>query len=592
MDRLEGWKRTHYCNELQKSDSGKEVIIMGWVDTVRDHGGVIFIDLRDRHGRTQVVFNPEKEKEAYEKARDLRRECVIGVKGLVTQRTPDMVNPKLATGEIEIFPSELKIFNMAAAPPFSIDETSDTINEEMRLRYRYLDLRRPTMQRNLQIRHNLYQSVRYYFDTMGFLEIETPMLMKSTPEGARDYLVPSRLFHGKFYALPQSPQTYKQILMVAGCDKYFQIVKCFRDEDLRSDRQPEFTQIDLEMSFVEEEDIYGIMEGMMVRVFKDVLDIDIKTPFPRLSYHEAMSSYGSDKPDLRWDFPIKNVTEIAGKTEFPVFHEAAESGGIIGCIKFDGLSKLSRRQMDGLSAAAVNLGAKGAFFIKVTEEGIASSLKKHYSEDVLKNLAEECGAAKGDILMLMAGTEKEIFPMMGSMRLEVIKQFDLPKKGDYVLEWITDFPLFEYNDEEKRFQAMHHPFTSPRDEDLELLDTDPAKVRAKAYDLVLNGNEIAGGSIRIYDRTLQEKMFSLLNIGKEEAELKFGFLMQAFEYGAPPHGGIAFGFDRVTMIFAGTQSIREVIAFPKTNSAISLMDGCPTEVSLKQLKELGIKIIS
>ncbi|MCK4965651.1 aspartate--tRNA ligase, partial [bacterium] len=500
MDRLEGWKRTHYCNELQKSDSGKEVILMGWVDTVRDHGGVIFIDLRDRHGRTQVVFNPEKEKEAYEKAQDLRRECVIGVKGLVAERTPDMVNLKLVTGGIEVIPSELKIFNMAVAPPFSIDETSDTINEEMRLRYRYLDLRRPTMQKNLQIRHNMYQSVRYYFDTMGFLEVETPMLMKSTPEGARDYLVPSRLFNGKFYALPQSPQTYKQILMVAGCDKYFQIVKCFRDEDLRADRQPEFTQIDLEMSFVEEEDIYSIMEGLMVRVFQDVLDIDIKTPFPRLSYREAMSSYGSDKPDLRWDFPIKNVTEIAGKTEFPVFQEAAESGGIIGCIKFDGLANLSRRQMDDLFSAAVNLGAKGAFFIKVTEEGIASSLKKHYSEDILKNLVEECGAAKGDILMLMAGTEKEIFPMMGSMRLEVIKQFDLPKKGDYVLEWITDFPLFEYNDEEKRFQAMHHPFTSPKDEDLELLDTDPAKARAKAYDLVLNGNEVAGGSIRIYDR--------------------------------------------------------------------------------------------
>ncbi len=329
MDRLEGWKRTHYCNELQKSDSGKEVILMGWVDTVRDHGGVIFIDLRDRHGRTQVVFNPEKEKETYKKAQDLRRECVIGVKGLVAERTPDMVNLKLVTGGIEVIPSELKIFNMAVAPPFSIDETSDTINEEMRLRYRYLDLRRPTMQKNLQIRHNMYQSVRYYFDTMGFLEVETPMLMKSTPEGARDYLVPSRLFNGKFYALPQSPQTYKQILMVAGCDKYFQIVECFRDEDLRADRQPEFTQIDLEMSFVEEEDIYSIMEGLMVRVFQDVLDIDIKTPFPRLSYREAMSSYGSDKPDLRWDFPIKNVTEIAGKTEFPVFQEAAESGGII-----------------------------------------------------------------------------------------------------------------------------------------------------------------------------------------------------------------------------------------------------------------------
>ena len=591
MDRLEGWHRTHYCGDLRKSDNGAEVVLMGWVDTMRDHGGVIFVDLRDRYGRTQVVFNPEKNKNAYEKAREMRKEYVIGIKGIVVERSPDMVNPKLSTGEIEVFPSELKVFNKSKAIPFNLDESSDTISEELRLKYRYLDLRRPTMQRNLQIRHRIYQSVRKYFDELGFLEVETPMLMKSTPEGARDYLVPSRIFRGKFYALPQSPQTYKQVLMVSGCDKYFQIVKCFRDEDLRADRQPEFTQIDVEMSFVEEEDIFSVMEGLMRRVFAEVLNIEIKIPFPVLKYQEAMSKYGTDKPDLRWELPIEDITEIAQTADFPVFKEAVGRDGVIVCINLGNLAQISRREMDELSEQAVKLGTKGAFFIKITEDGISSSIKKYFKEETLNGLLEKCRAEKGDVLMLMAEKKDAVLPAMGNMRMEIIKRFNLPKKADYVHEWITDFPVLEFNEEENRFQAMHHPFTSPKEEDIWLLDKDPAKARAKAYDLVLNGNEIAGGSIRIHDKTLQEKMFRLLKIGEKEAKLKFGFLLNAFEYGAPPHGGIAFGFDRIVMIFTGAKSIREVIAFPKTNSAVSLMDGCPTEVNPEQLKELGIKIV-
>ena len=591
MDRLDGWQRTNNCGDLRKSDSGKEVILMGWIDTLRDHGGVIFIDLRDRYGKTQVVFNPEKNPNTYEKARELKRESVIGVKGSVIERSTDMINPKIPTGEIEIFPSELKIFNKSLAVPFNIDESSDDISEEIRLKYRYLDLRRPTMQKNLFIRHRFYQAVRKYFDESGFIEVETPMLMKSTPEGARDYLVPSRIFKGKFYALPQSPQTYKQILMVSGIDKYFQIVKCFRDEDLRADRQPEFTQIDVEMSFVEEQNIYSVMEGLMVRVFDEVHNIDVKTPFPKLSYYEAMSKYGTDKPDLRWDLPIGDITEIAGNSAFPVFQDAVNEGGNIVFINLKNLSKISRKEMDELSAYARTLDTKGVFFIKVTEDGVSSSIKKHLEDDVFNKLIEKCDVQKGDALMLMAEKKDVVFTAMGSMRLEVIKKFNLPKKADYFFEWITDFPLFEFNKEENRFQAMHHPFTSPKDEDIPILDKDPANVRAKAYDLVLNGSEIAGGSIRIHDRSLQEKMFRLLNIGDEEAKVKFGFLLNAFEYGAPPHGGIAFGFDRIAMILSGVKSIREVIAFPKTNSAFSLMDECPSEVSAQQLKELGIKII-
>jgi len=591
VDRLEGWHRTHYCGDLCKSDKGEEVILMGWIDTMRDHGGVIFVDLRDRYGKTQVVFNPEKNKNAYEKASKLKKEYVIGIKGIVVERSPDMVNPKLSTGEIEVFPGELKVFNKSKALPFNLDESSDTISEELRLKYRYLDLRRPTMQKYLQIRHRFYQSVRKYFDKLGFLEVETPMLMKSTPEGARDYLVPSRIFRGKFYALPQSPQTYKQVLMVSGCDKYFQIVKCFRDEDLRADRQPEFTQIDVEMSFVEEEDIFSVMEGLMRQVFAEVLNIEIKTPFPILTYQEAMSKYGTDKPDLRWELPMEDITEIAQTADFPVFKEAVGKDGSIVCINLGNLAKISRREMDELSEQAVKLGTKGAFFIKITEDGISSSIKKYFKEETLNRLLEKCRAEKGDVLIVMAEKKDAVLPAMGNMRMEIIKRFNLPKKTDYVHEWITDFPILEFNEEENRFQAMHHPFTSPKEEDMWLLDKDPAKARAKAYDLVLNGNEIAGGSIRIHDKSLQEKMFRLLKIGEKEAKLKFGFLLNAFEYGAPPHGGIAFGFDRIVMIFTGAKSIREVIAFPKTNSAVSLMDGCPTEVNPEQLKELGIKIV-
>jgi len=589
---LEGWQRTHYCGDLRKSDNGKEVILMGWVDTMRDHGGLIFIDVRDRHGKTQVVFDPEKSKETYERGKGLRREYVIGIKGIVAERTPEMVNPKISTGEIEVLPSEMKIFNKSLPIPFGIDEASDEINEELRLKYRYLDIRRSTMQKNLMIRHKFYQSTRKYFDELRFVEVETPMLMKSTPEGARDYLVPSRIWNGKFYALPQSPQTYKQILMVSGIDKYFQIVKCFRDEDLRADRQPEFTQIDVEMSFVEEENIFSVMEGLMVRVFKDVLNVDVEEKFPRLSYQEAMARYGTDKPDLRWDLPIGDVTEIAQNSVFPVFEEAVKEGGNIVYINLKDMTEISRKEMDELSEQAKNYGTKGAFFIKVTEDGVSSSIKKHFKDDVFDKLIAKCSAEKGDVIILMAQESDVVLRAMGNMRLEIINKYNLPKKADYVFEWVTDFPLFEFNEEENRFQAMHHPFTSPKDEDIPILNENPAGARAKAYDLVLNGNEIAGGSIRIHNKELQEKMFKLLNISEEEAKLKFGFLLNAFEYGAPPHGGIAFGFDRIAMILSDTKSIREVIAFPKTNSALSLMDGCPSEVSSQQLKELGIKIVS
>jgi aspartyl-tRNA synthetase len=577
---------------MRKSDSGKEVILMGWVDTMRDHGGVIFIDLRDRYGKTQIVFNPEKNENVYDKAKGLKKEYVIGVKGIVVERTQEMVNPKIPTGEIEVFPTELKIFNKSKPLPFDIDDSSDTISEEIRLKYRYLDLRRPSMQRNLQIRHRFYQTVRRYFDELGFLEVETPMLMKSTPEGARDYLVPSRLFNGKFYALPQSPQTYKQILMVSGCDKYFQIVKCFRDEDLRADRQPEFTQIDIEMSFVEEENIYSVMEGLMIRVLKDIINVEVGAPFPRMTYQDAISKYGTDKPDLRWDLPIVDITEITKSSDFPIFKDVVEKNGIIAGVNLKGLAHISRSQIDELSEYAVKfLGTKGAFFIKLTEEGVSSSIKKYFPEGALNKIIEKCEMLKGDALMIMADKRETVLTALGNIRLEIIKRFNLPKKTDYVLLWVVDFPLLEFNEEENRFQAMHHPFTSPKYEDIWLLDKDPLKARARAYDLVLNGSEIAGGSIRIHDRQLQEKMFNLLNIGEEEAKLRFGFLLDAFEYGAPPHGGIAFGFDRIAMILSGAKSIREVIAFPKTNSAVSLMDGAPTEVSPEQLKELGIKIV-
>lgn len=591
MESLGGWKRTQYCGELRLFDKGKEITLMGWVDTARDHGGVIFIDLRDRYGKTQVVFNPQIKSETYEKAKSLKKEYVIAIKGLVIPRPEGMINPNLSTGEIEVEGTELKILNPSKTPPFEIDDTSDNISEDVRLKYRYLDLRRPSMQKNLQLRHQFYQVVRRYFDENRFLEVETPILMKSTPEGARDFLVPSRLNRGTFYALPQSPQTYKQVLMVAGCDRYVQIAKCFRDEDLRADRQPEFTQIDVEMSFIDEEDIYLIMEGLMKRVMKELKGIEIQTPFLRMPYDEVMSKYGSDKPDLRWDMVIHDLSDTCKGTEFTFFAKPLAEGGCVKGFKVNGKASLSRRETDEINGWFIQQGAPGLTFAKVADGKITSPIAKFFSEEQLQGMAKQVEAKEGDIIFLAAGDLKSVGTWLGNLRLELAKRLGIPPKVEFVLHWVTDFPLVEWNPDEKRYFAMHHPFTSPKDEDILLMDTDAEKVRAKAYDLVMNGSEIAGGSIRIHRRDVQEKMFSLLKISPEEAVQKFGFLMEALEFGAPPHGGIAFGFDRLTMLLAGRKSIREVMAFPKNNAGQSLMDGCPSPVDEAQLTELGLRLM-
>lgn len=584
---------------------GKIVTLNGWVDRRRDLGGVIFIDLRDRYGKTQIVFAPQHNEAVYQIAKQLRSEDVIAVVGKVEHRPEGTTNLNLPTGEIEVVGDDLLILNEAETPPFPIDSESDT-SEDLRLRYRYIDLRREQMQKNLQTRHRTAQSVRHYLDSLGFLEIETPFLMRSTPEGARDYLVPSRIHRGKFYALPQSPQTYKQILMVSGFDKYFQIVKCFRDEDLRADRQPEFTQIDIEMSFVMEEDIYGIAEGLTKELFREIKGIDIPTPLPRISYDVAMTKYGSDKPDLRFGLEIENVTDILRGSQFKVFESSVQSGNLICGINLKGHSDLSRRQLDELIDLAKTCGAGGLVYFKVGTDVVDSPTAKHFSDVQLKHLRTSFAAKTGDLILLVTQPRSKIFLTLGQFRLELAKKFELIDQNANSLLWVTEFPLLEWSEDEKRFAAMHHPFTSPREEDVSILDEglkefaqkkrwhpeNPVNaVRARAYDLVWNGNEIAGGSIRIFQLELQRKMFACLGISDEEAQKKFGFLLDAFKYGAPPHGGIAFGFDRLVMLFTGGKSIRDVIAFPKTASAVSLMDDAPSEVSREQLIELHLKVI-
>lgn len=582
--------RTHTCGELREKNIDEYVVLNGWVDTRRDLGGIIFIEMRDRYGITQVVFEPQFDVDAHELAKSLRSEFVISVEGIVRKRPEGTENPNLPTGNIDVMVKKLVILNEAVTPPFPI--TDDTqASEDLRLKYRYLDLRRPSLQKNLLMRHRLYQIVRKYFDENNFVEIETPFLMKSTPEGARDFLVPSRLHKGKFYALPQSPQTYKQILMVSGFDRYFQIVRCFRDEDLRADRQPEFTQIDVEMSFVDTENIFQMMEGLMQKLFKEIWNIDLTLPLPRLSFDDAMETYGSDKPDLRFKLPMKTLNNVFQNTEFKVFQDQINKNGIITGMVAPDCGDYTRNQLDVLTDFVKKLGAGGLIWIRVKEEGLESPTVKFLSDDEQKNLIQLLEAKSGDLIFILTGPKLKTLSLMGQLRLEMARRLELIKQNsEPKLLWVTDFPLFEWDDETKRFYAMHHPFTSPRIEDIEFMETDPHRVKARAYDLVLNGNEIAGGSIRIHNSELQSKMFKVLGISQEEAEHKFGFLMNAFKYGAPPHGGIAFGFDRLAMIFANENSIREVIAFPKTSSGISLMDDAPSTVDEEQLKELHIKI--
>jgi aspartyl-tRNA synthetase len=582
--------RTHTCGELRETHIGESVVLNGWVDTRRDLGGLIFIDLRDRYGLTQVVFEPGFNEKAHNTAKDLRSEFVISIEGVVRKRPAETENENLETGFVDVMVNKLVILNEAKTPPFPIKDKIDT-SEDVRLKYRYLDLRRKNVQNNLLMRHKMYQLVRKYFDQNNFVEVETPVLMKSTPEGARDYLVPSRLHKGKFYALPQSPQTYKQLLMVSGFDRYFQIVKCFRDEDLRADRQPEFTQIDVEMSFIDQQNIFEMVEGLMKILFKEIWGKDLQLPIIRLSFDEAMEVYGSDKPDLRFDLKMKTLNDVFKQTEFKVFKEQNEKNGIITGLVAPGCGDYTRNQLDVLTDFVKKLGAGGLIWMRVKENELEAPIAKFLSEEEKKNLVDTLNAKPGDLIFILSGPKLKALSLMGSLRLEMAKRLDMIKTdSDPKLLWVTDFPLFEWDEHTKRFYAMHHPFTSPRMEDVPLMESDPGKVKARAYDLVLNGNEIAGGSIRIHDAGLQSIMFKALGISDEEAEYKFGFLMNAFKYGAPPHGGIAFGFDRMAMIFAGESSIREVIAFPKTASAVSLMDDAPSIVSEDQLKELHIKL--
>ncbi len=587
-------KRTHNCGQLRLEDSGLKVVLAGWVNSYRDHGNLVFIDLRDREGLTQIVFNPETDPEMHKLARAIRCEWVIAINGCVQPRSEGMENPKLTTGEIEVSVEKLEILNTSKTPPFEVDN-ADKTGEELRLAYRYIDLRRPFMQQKLRTRHKVAKIARDYFDQLGFWEIETPMLGKSTPEGARDFLVPSRLVPNSFYALPQSPQLFKQILMVSDVEKYFQIVRCFRDEDPRADRQAEFTQIDVEMSFIDMDDIITVHENLAAKIWKQILGVDVKLPIRRMTYQESMSDYGIDRPDLRFDMKLKDISDIAKKTEFKVFTSAIENGGIVKGLCAPGGDKYSRSDIEKvLTKFVADYGAKGLAWAKVKSENGNLTLQggsaKFFSPEQAKILFERFGAKADDLLLFVADSEAAANKALAPLRCKLGKELKLYEENRFEFVWVIDFPLFEWNDEEKRYDSLHHPFTAPVDEDLGKLETDPAHIRSKAYDIVLNGSEIGGGSIRIHNMKTQQKVFDLLNISRQQAEDRFGFFLKALEYGAPPHGGIAFGLDRLVMLLTGTDNIRDVIAFPKTQRGQCLLTEAPSGVDLKQLNELNLRV--
>ncbi len=588
---LGGWKRTHSCGALRPEDVGRSVTLMGWAFRRRDHGGLIFVDLRDREGLTQCIFDPACSGDAHAKAESVRAEFVLAVRGTVAARPPGTENPKLATGAVEVSVAEMRILNDCRPLPFQLDTEGEAeVDETLRLKYRYLDMRRPAVLHAFQVRDLLCRAVRDYLHAQGFLEVETPFLTRSTPEGARDFLVPSRLQPGSFYALPQSPQLFKQLLMVAGFERYFQIVRCFRDEDLRRDRQPEFTQIDIETSFLDRDDFLPIIEGMVAEVWRRLKGVELPRPFPRLGYDEAVARYGSDKPDLRFAMELSDVSSLFAGGEFQAFAQLVASGGVVKALRVPGAGGMSRKELDDLTSAAKQAGAKGLVWIKVNPDGPQSPIAK-FIQATQQPLLTALGATPGDLLLLVGDEPAVAATALGRLRIELARRFNLIPSDRDVLAWIIDFPLVEWNKEEKRWDAVHHPFTAPRDEDLPLLETDPGRVRAKAYDLVLNGQEAAGGSIRIHQQSVQERLFGLIGIGKEEARARFGFLLEALELGAPPMGGIAFGLDRLAAVLAGQESIREVIAFPKTQKGSCPLTDAPAPVDTRQLRELGIRVV-
>ncbi len=586
---MKGLKRSIYCGEVTEKLAGSEVTVMGWVQRKREMGPFTFILLRDRTGIVQVVVDENSSDGIKNKTKELKGEYVLAVKGTVNLRTENNINKNMKTGKVEIAPTEMRILNTSATPPFQI-ENSVNVSTELRLKYRYLDLRRPIVANNIMLRHKTTQAVRNFLTEEGFIEIETPMLTKSTPEGARDYLVPSRVHPGSFYALPQSPQLFKQLLMVSGFDKYFQIVKCFRDEDLRADRQPEFTQIDMELSFVDAEDVMSVNERLIKHVFKEIKGIDLETPFIRMPWQEAMDRFGSDKPDIRFGMELQNITDLVKDTDFVVFKSAIEAGGSVRCIVAQGCGSFPRKKIDSLVDVAKTYGAKGLAWINVQQDGFKSTISKFFSDEKLKEIADFTGAKPGDLILICADKNKVVWDALGALRLEVANRLEILDNNEYKFLWVTEFPLFEYSEEEQRYVAMHHPFTSPMDEDLDKLESDPASVRAKAYDMVLNGCELGGGSIRIYSSDIQNTMFKCLGFSAEDAQERFGFLLDAFKYGAPPHGGLAFGLDRMIMLMTGAESIRDVIAFPKVKDASCLLTDAPNVVEEKQLEELGIEL--